>query len=194
MQLRVLTIWQPWASLITMGAKPYEFRKWDYRERERALVGQRIAIHAGVREAKLDEVEDVIGRYRQFGVLEDLAAPALERLATALRAEAKEMPAYRAALREYRRRRDKPRMVGDPPLVEPIRPNGQTMPLAAILGTAILRAPRRCTELFGGQPDSDRIDHHMWAWPLTDIEPWMPAVPAKGAQGFWQWAGSREAA
>lgn len=31
--MKALTVWQPWASLIIMGAKPYEFRKWDYRTR-----------------------------------------------------------------------------------------------------------------------------------------------------------------
>ena len=35
--------------------------------------------------------------------------------------------------------------------------------------------------------DSDRIDHSKFAWPLTDIERFEPVVPARGAQGFWDW-------
>ena len=26
-----------------------------------------------------------------------------------------------------------------------------------------------------------------WAWLLTDIKPLAPPVPARGAQGFWEW-------
>lgn len=44
--MRALTVWQPWASLIAVGAKPYEFRSWPAPA---WIVGQRIAIHAGVR-------------------------------------------------------------------------------------------------------------------------------------------------
>ena len=34
---------------------------------------------------------------------------------------------------------------------------------------------------------SMRINHHMWAWPLTDIDRLDVTVPARGAQGFWSW-------
>lgn len=50
--MKALTIWQPWASLVMIGAKPYEFRRWDYRERQSGLQGQRIVIHAGARPVK----------------------------------------------------------------------------------------------------------------------------------------------
>ena len=79
--MKALTIWQPWASLIMAGAKPWEWRGWAP---PRSLVGQRIAIHAGARK------------------------------------------------------------VG-------------------------------------------RLDHHKFAWPLTDIERFEPPVPARGAQGLWDW-------
>lgn len=44
--MKALTVWQPWASLIAAGAKPYEFRSWKPPGR---LIGQRIAIHAAAR-------------------------------------------------------------------------------------------------------------------------------------------------
>jgi hypothetical protein len=54
--LLALTVWQPWASLIAAGAKPYEWRGW---EAPRRLIGQRIAIHAGARKVKLAEIEGI---------------------------------------------------------------------------------------------------------------------------------------
>lgn len=192
--MKALTIWQPWASLIMIGAKPYEFRRWDYRTREPSLEGERTVIHAGARPVKLDEVEDVIDSYRHFGVLAELADPLLQKVRKALEDAEDAMPAYRSALALYRRAQRRPRFVGDPVLAAPEKPNGQILPLGFALGTARLLRPRRCTELFGGGPDSDRVDHHMWAWPLTDIHPFMPPIEARGAQGFWTWNGQAEAA
>lgn len=48
-----LTIWQPWASLIAAGAKPFEWRSWPAH---RGLVGRRIAIHAGARPPRKSEI------------------------------------------------------------------------------------------------------------------------------------------
>lgn len=56
-----LTVWQPWASLIALGFKPYEFRGWPAPER---LVGRRIAIHAGARPVRRAEIVDLILRLR----------------------------------------------------------------------------------------------------------------------------------
>lgn len=44
--MKALTIWQPWASMIMAGVKPFEFRSW---RPPRATIGQRIVIHAGAR-------------------------------------------------------------------------------------------------------------------------------------------------
>jgi hypothetical protein len=52
-----VTIWQPWATLIVEGCKPFEFRRWCA---PRAMWGKRIAIHAGARMPKRDEVRDLI--------------------------------------------------------------------------------------------------------------------------------------
>lgn len=50
--MKALTIWQPWASLIIAGAKPYEFRGW---RAPRWMIGQRLVIHAAAR--KIDAME-----------------------------------------------------------------------------------------------------------------------------------------
>ena len=42
--MKGLTVYQPWASLIAAGAKPYEFRGW---RAPKWIIGERIAIHAG---------------------------------------------------------------------------------------------------------------------------------------------------
>jgi hypothetical protein len=57
--MKAITIWQPWASLIVAGAKPYEFRSWHP---PKSLIGQRIAIHAGARPMKRREVIDILSR------------------------------------------------------------------------------------------------------------------------------------
>ena len=51
--MKALTIWQPWASLIIAGAKPYEFRGW---RAPRSIFGQRIVIHAAAKKIDRDEV------------------------------------------------------------------------------------------------------------------------------------------
>lgn len=55
--MKALTIWQPWASLIMAGYKPYEFRGWPAPG---YVVGQRIVIHAGTRAMKKTEVAGII--------------------------------------------------------------------------------------------------------------------------------------
>lgn len=143
--MKALTVWQPWASLIMGGWKPYEFRRWPA---PRALRGTRIVIHAGARPVRRAEIADLIVRLQhQQGEGTGLDPAALERL-----------EAWHAS-------------------------PGQ-LPLAAGLGTALLGEPLRATELY---PDSDRADHHICAWPLSEIEVWAHPEPRRGAQGFWQW-------
>jgi hypothetical protein len=75
-----LTIWQPWASLIAAGAKPYEWRGWEAPHRH---VGRRIAIHAGARPVKRPEIGELLVDLRRGGMLTsliaDIAVPLLER-------------------------------------------------------------------------------------------------------------------
>lgn len=51
--MNALTVWQPWATLIALGLKPWEFRGWPAPRRH---VGQRIAIHAAARHVNMQEV------------------------------------------------------------------------------------------------------------------------------------------
>jgi hypothetical protein len=153
--MKACTVWQPWASLIIIGAKPFEFRTWDYRPRYPGLVGQRIVIHAGARRMRRHEVGEIL-----FQLACDESSLVRE-------------PARKLLV-----------SVGFEP-----GDGGLQLPLSHGLGTAILGEPRLCTELFRGTIHEERIDPEMWAWPLTDIEPWIPPVPSRGAQGFWNWTG-----
>lgn len=159
--MKAITIWQPWATLIVQGAKPYEFRGW---RPPRSLIGQRIAIHAGARPIRRDEVTVLLlqlrdpKRYGQPCLHTPLAVPVLD--------------------------------------IAHNNPKAAALPLSHIVATAILGEPKRGDEcgaefgidgVSGAGNDSDRDDHFNWGWPLTDIEPLRPPVPARGAQGFWEW-------
>lgn len=93
--LKAITIWQPWASLIIIGAKPYEFRSWLP---PKSLVGQRIVNHAAARKTRLDEVEDLIERLSDPALAwttclrPDIALPFLKGVQGALRMGQQPLP------------------------------------------------------------------------------------------------------
>jgi hypothetical protein len=153
--MKALTLWQPWASLIIAGAKPYEFRSWPAPV---SLIGQRIAIHAGARTVKPDEVRALLLGMRA--------------------SQCSEHPRRHSGLRTE--------------IAVPILEGTMArLPLSSILGTAILGEPTKNPIVDGHHlvADSDRTDHLNWGWPLTDIERFEPPIPARGAQGLWNWNG-----
>lgn len=161
--MKALTIWQPWASLIMAGAKPYEFRGW---RAHRSLIGHRIVIHASARKIVRREV---------LSIIERLDSDDFNRAGTCLH-RGPAMPILEAALAMTMRGAD----------------GSLALPLSAGLGTAILGEPRNgydIAEEFGlpRVNDSDRDEHANWGWPLTNIEIWDGPIPMKGAQGFWNW-------
>lgn len=89
--MKALTIWQPWASLIMAGAKPFEFRGWHFPA---SMIGQQIVNHAGARPIRRAEVEDLLHRLHgdeawTTGLIKDRALPVLEQ---ALSKTAKPLP------------------------------------------------------------------------------------------------------
>ena len=175
--MKALTVWQPWASLIIIGAKAYEFRKWDYTTRCPHLVGKRIVIHAGTRMPKIEEVEDILQRIEDKASALDpeLAVEPLERML--------------GRLREIQALGRRPRSFWDRDIYDTeIRRIGPVCTLGAGLGTAILGEPAPAHTLFDAPTnDSYRMDHSMWAWPLTDVKPWDEPIEMRGKQGFWNW-------
>lgn len=167
MKMKALTVWQPWASLIAIGAKPYEFRGW---QPPKSIVGQRIAIHAGARPVKASEVRSLIlalnGHPRMSNpcLFKEFALPALERVLQALKQSPDTLFGTSEAL---------------------------TLPNSAIVCTAVVGEPKRgdeCAREFGETygNDSDREGTFNWGWPMLDVEPVTPPLPARGAQGLWE--------
>jgi hypothetical protein len=162
--MKAMTIYQPWASLIMAGAKPYEFRGWSPRQRGGAyarLIGERIVIHASTRKIDRHEVSAIVGLLNSGG---EWAAQ------TCLHAD-KAMPVLTEALKMT---------------------SNISLPFGCGLGTAILGEPRNGLDIAAefGLPrvnDSDRDAHANFGWPLTDIEVWPEPVPCRGLQGFWKW-------
>jgi hypothetical protein len=158
--MKALTVWQPWASLIIVHAKPYEFRGW---RPPGSIIGQRIVIHAAARKIVREDVQLLIDlwRYRRTN---DMARAAWAE--TCLIADRSGLVLANA-------------MAGALPMACGI---GTAIVGEPRLGTDIAAefgVPRA--------NDSDRDEHANWGWPMLDIEPWETRVPMRGAQGLWNW-------
>lgn len=158
--MKALTIWQPWASLIIAGAKPYEFRGWRF---PRALLGQRIVIHAAARKIDIEDARALF-HLRHFRNLDPDHKQAWAE--TCLHADTAGGVLAKALARQ--------------------------LPLSVGLGTAVLGEPRNGIEIAEefGVPranDSDRDQHANWGWPMLQIEAWDEPISMRGAQGFWTW-------
>jgi hypothetical protein len=158
--MKALTVWQPWASLIIAGAKPYEFRRW---RAPRSIIGQRIVIHAAARKADSFDTLLLFNMLLERTLGEDYALAWAE---TCLHA-------------------DKAR-----PILALAQTNELPLSVGlgtAIVGEP--RVGTEIAEEFGvpRANDSDRDAHANWGWPMLDIEAWPEPVPMRGAQGFWNW-------
>jgi hypothetical protein len=172
--MKALTVYQPWASLIVVGAKPFEFRHWNVAHRYPKLIGQRIVIHASARTLRTNEVHDILEAEHAGGCA--WAATCLHREPA--------LPVLEKALEMTLTGRTPPNML----------PSADDLPYSAGLGTAILGEPRDGLEIakeFGVDfaNDSDRDEEANWGWPMLEIEKWDEPIPMKGHQGFWNWPG-----
>lgn len=168
--MKVITLWQPWASLIMIGAKPFEFRRWNYLARGVGVaVDDRIGIHAGARPIKLVEIEDLLERLDDpicsTGLDAAKARPLLQRIAKAHKGRGVvEMSALLGTAR-----------IGEP-----------------LLSTDAM--PKWSGSMEPEIGDSDRLEHCKWAWPMSGIERLENPIPMKGWQGFWNYHGTAKAA
>lgn len=144
--MKAITLWQPWASLVMIGAKPWEFRPNSYLKYiGHPAIGEQVVIHAGARNVRVGEIADLLNR---LGTDDDTTAldvgPAMDLLDRVWKSF--ELPRKKA-----------------PPM---------PIPLGAGLGTVRIGEPKRACDVFGlkvapMQVDSDRGQFN-WAWPLTD--------------------------
>lgn len=152
--MKAITIWQPWASLILHGFKRYEFRGWKPND---ALIGQRIAIHAGARRIPNREFQVIRHQLARGGGprmgLEDGAGEWME-----------EYAGVRCSS----------------------LPHGAVI-ATAVLESAVLADKIVGEFGVPVENDSDRGDHFNYAWKLTDVRPVMPPDFCRGKQGWWMW-------
>lgn len=155
--IKVITLWQPWATLIMIGAKPWEFRSWNYVERGVGVYpDDQIGIHAGARPIRPAEVRDLLARLddeaNTTGLVAEIARPLLERLMAAAKCRGViEMSA----------------LLGTARIAAPV--------LSADLKPA-------WADLIA---DSDRLEHCNWAWPMYEVRRFPEPKPMGGHQGFW---------
>ena len=198
-----LTLWQPWASLIAIGAKSIETRSWPAPA---GLVGERIAIHAAANaKPGIDDLPgDCEGKTEggwTYGYLGDYQACYALGGRTA---ELHQITAGRGI-----------NLLG----------GGIQLPLGAVVATARLAA---CVPMVAERIDDEHVlvlddelwlaesaeqEHHQawasetlqsacriddqlpygdfrpgrWAWILDDVQALADPVPARGRQRIWRW-------
>jgi len=159
--MKAITLWQPWASLIAVGAKTIETRSWAPPA---SLIGHRIAIHAARKPAPKDI----------DSIAESVIAAALDF-----------PPSKRAGL-----------------------PFGAILCTVTVVGAYRVLTGRGgelgCVDVRERVPGSDptvcalSIDlfgdfrQGRWLWELGELETFAAPIPAKGAQGFWDWSLNRK--
>jgi hypothetical protein len=174
--MKAISLWQPWASLIACGAKPYETRSWAPPP---DLIGQTIAIHAA---KKIDKgaaafAEELV--YGQHG--HDLgdkleASWGGDETCDGLMGKFGQavMPIGCVVCTE---RLDAVFQLGE--IAE-----GTAVPAARVVRRLTSRSMPECFTV--------RIDGFgdyapgRWAWLLRDVRPLTPPPPARGAQGIFE--------
>lgn len=159
--MKVITIHQPWASLIMAGAKPFEFRTW---RPPAAMIGSRIGIHASARKIDTKFVASLF-----TGLRDSRLDPVLAGAAELCLHPDKALPILSRAW---------------VPADDPLR-------TGVILGTARIGEPVPASEavrqFFPLSDAAQRDDSGLWAWPLEDVYAWPVPAPARGTQKFWTW-------
>lgn len=160
--MRALTIWQPFCSLILIGAKPYEFRPWPAPA---WIVGERIVLHAGKRKPHAQEIADIF---------DPLSIGQIPSCMTGAKAD-KHIAAALDLLEPFW-----------------LRGRKEALPLAAGLGTVKVGESKRAIDLFAGEIDPDDINPDIWAWPMLDPRAFERPVPMSGNRKLWSWPSPAE--
>lgn len=155
--MKVITIHQPWASLIMAGAKPFEFRSW---RPPASMIGGRIGIHASAQKVDAHFAARLCAELRG-----DRRNPAMGGVAELCLHAEQALPILRRACSS----------------------GADALPTGVILGTARLGAPVTAWEAMRAFDSSGEDDAGLWAWPLDDIYPWPVPAPARGTRNIWSW-------
>lgn len=186
--MKALTIRQPWATLIALGVKTIETRSW---RAPKALIGQRIAIHAGATRGSVFNVLKAAVRDL------DSDAIALCNALYALDIEPIDLPL--GAIVATATLADCVPMVSWSPLNGPAAWAAHMIPCEGSERLLLLRDAEMGAEALridGPLPaEIDATDQlplgdfqpGRWAWMLTDIDQLLDPIPATGKQGVWEW-------
>ncbi|EME71420.1 hypothetical protein H261_03388 [Paramagnetospirillum caucaseum] len=163
--MKAITLHQPYASLIAIGAKPFETRSFPPPAK---LIGQRIAIHA----AKADHSNRLLLTLGHEAI--SAIIDALEVGGQGHRVSWSQLPhgavvctaVMAGAYHVF------PCLDGGIKLLAPV---GMGKPLPAEMA--------HHTDHFGDYSPG------RWCWQLTDVQVLPEPVPAKGKQGWWEWEG-----
>lgn len=171
--MKALTTWQPWASLLGIGAKRYETRGWATSYRGP------IAIHAAARKVNTSGMAGA-AVYAMVEALRPITAP---KARTTMHVPLETLP--RGAI------------IATAELVEcwKMTDEGHT------LGGA--RAVRIENVAFGAMPDGAKTNiiqgnellfgdwtPGRYAWEFANVQLLPEPIPANGKQGLWNWGGS----
>ena len=171
--MKAISLWQPWASLIACGVKPYETRSWAP---PRELIGQPIAIHAAkkIDKGAAEFAEELM--YGQYG--QEIA----DKLDAVTDGPDEIMGKFGNTIMPIGCvvcicRLDAVFLLGD-------KAEGTAVPAAKVMKRLTSRQMPECFSVrydeFGDYAKG------RWAWLLRDVKPLNPPPPAKGSQGFFE--------
>jgi hypothetical protein len=176
--MKAISLWQPYASLIACGAKPFETRDWAP---PRELIGQTIAIHAAkkIDSASIDFAEALT--YGQFD-----AQPLCEGLSDKLEASMEGTPdelmgkfgqaAFPTGCVVAIARLDAAFKLGE-------TAQGTARPAASVVERMTSRPMPECFTV--RYDDFGDYAVGRWVWLLREVKPLKPPVRVVGRQGFF---------
>lgn len=176
--MKAISLWQPWASLIACGAKPYETRSWAP---PRDLIGTTIAIHAAkkIDKGAAEFAEELMyGQHQPGGFdladkLEATMTLTPDRLMGRF-GQATTMPVGCVVCIA---RLDAAFQLGE-------QAEGTALPAARVVRRLTSRQMPECFTV--RYDDFGDYAPGRWAWLLRDVKVLDPSPPAVGRQGFFE--------
>lgn len=169
--MKAISLWQPWASLIAAGIKPFETRDWAP---PRELIGQRIAIHAA---KKIDKGAAEFAEELMYGQHQPGGFDLADKLAASMKGVPDDLlglfgqAAMPIGCVVCTATLDAAFQLGEPA-------QGTAVPAAIVVRRMTSRTMPECFtvryDAFGDYAPG------RWAWLLRDVKPLMPPAPAVG--------------
>lgn len=176
--MKAISLWQPWASLIACGAKPFETRSWAP---PRDMIGQPIAIHAA---KKIDKGAGEFADELCYGQHKDGGFELADKLEASMKGTPHELLGLfgKASTMPIGcvvaiARLDAAFLLGE-------KAEGTAVPAASVVQRITSRDMPECFTV--RYDDFGDYAPGRWAWLLRDVKPLTPPVAMKGAQGFFE--------